>query len=299
MQKGFSVIYVVVGILVIGLVAGGAYWLGTAKNQYNTQTQHTTTTNQTKTQSSPVPTATSTQTDTIPQKNTVYLGTYQGIDTIFITNNELGKYSEGGVVKFSSYMGSWKLSAGVAQYPSDYRDLQNPKKILVLQSEVLQNNNFLLTDNKKFIHISIMLTTKTSNPYPDNLANYVYRVNLDNLQSEKLWTHDMSPNKYKGAGGATEINKISSDNNFLVLAIYDCFACEGTEVGLIIINTQTKAEKYLPKIGNVQFHLQDGTFTYQNLAPTKEPCQNAPGCDSDNTRTVYKPSGQVFTEKLP
>lgn len=299
MQKGFSVVYVVVGILVIGLVAGGAYWFGTAKNQYNPQIQQITTTNPTKTQSSSVPTSTSTQVDAIPQENTVYLGTYQGIDTIFITNNELGKYYEGGVEKFSSYKGSWRLSSGAGQYPSDYKDLQNPKRILVLQSEVLQDNNFLLTDDKKFIYLSIMLKTKTSNPYPDNVTNHVYRVNLDNLQSEELWTHDMSPNKYKGAGGATTINKTSSDNSFLVLSIYDCFACEGTEAGLIIINIRTKAEKYFPKIGNIQFNLQGGTFTYQNLAPTKEPCQNGPGCDSDNTRTVYKPSGQVFTEKLP
>lgn len=299
MQKGFTAVYILIGFFVLLIVTGGAYWFGTVKNQYNPQIQQTTTTNPTKTQSSPVPTSTSTQTDAIPQENTVYLGTYQGIDTIFITNNELGKYYEGGVEKFSSYKGSWRLSSGVGQYPSDYKDLQNPKRILVLQSEVLQDNNFLLTDDKKFIYLSIMLKTKTANPYPDNVTNHVYRVNLDNLQSEELWTHDMSPNKYKGAGGATTINKISPDNNFFVLSIYNCFACEGTEAGLIIINTQTKAEKYFPKIGNVQFNLQDGTFTYQNLAPTKEPCQNGPGCDSDNTRTVYKPSGQVFTEKLP
>lgn len=299
MQRGFTATYLLIGFLVLALVAGSAYWLGTVRNQYNPQIQQTT--NQTKTQSSSFPTSSSTQADMVPQENTVYLGTYQGVDAIFITNKELGKYYEGeeGVEKFSPYKGSWRFPQGLGQYPSDYKDLQNPKRILVLQSEVLQDNNFLLSDNKKFIYLSIMLETKTANIYPDNVTNHIYRVNLDNLQSEELWTHDMSPNKYKGAGGATTINKISSDNNFFVLSIHDCYACEGTEAGLIIINTQTKAEKYFPKIGNVQFNLQDGSFTYQNLAPTKEPCQYGPGCDSDNTRTVYKPSGQVFTEKLP
>ncbi len=147
-----------------------------------------------------------------------------------------------------------------------------------------------------------MLKTKPSNPYPDNLTNHVYRVNLDNLKSEESWVHDMSPNKnkYKGAGGATTANKVSPDNNFLVLSMDDCFACEGAEAGLIIINIQTKTEKYFPKIGNVQFNLQDNAFTYQKLTPFKEPCgEPGPGCNPDNTRTVYKPFGQVYTEKLP
>ncbi len=89
MQRGFTSIYLVVGLLVFVLVAGGAYWLRTVKNQNNSLVQQTVT-NQTKPQSSPIPTPI--QTDTIPQENTVYLGTYREIETIFITNKELGKY---------------------------------------------------------------------------------------------------------------------------------------------------------------------------------------------------------------
>lgn len=292
-QKGLSPIII---LLIIAVIAIGAFYLGKSYNKPSIE--QTTQSTETSSEENGNQTVEITN-DSIPKPNTIYLGAYQGKEVAFVTNKELGKYYEEDTEKFSEYKGSWVLSSDIHQAPTDFKDLQNPRRILSLSSDVQQINNFKLSEDKKFIYLSIMLKTKTTNPYPDNVTNHIYRVNFSTLKDEELWVHDMSPEKYKNAAGATTSNKISSDNNYLVLSIYGCYACESSEAGLIILNNQTKKEKYFEKIGNVQFNLNEKTFTYQKLAPFKEPCDFGPGCDNDNTRTVYKPSGEVFTETLP
>lgn len=84
------------------------------------------------------------------------------------------------------------------------------------------------------------------------------------------------------------------------MLIGDCYACGGhTPTKTVILNIATRNEKYMEGIGDIQFNLQSNTFTYKKLAPFKEPCEPSLDCDNDGTKTVMKPSGQVFTEKLP
>lgn len=300
MQKGFAALYILVGLLILALVAGGAYWLGTSKNSASsTQNQQVANTAQPNASSTSVPNLSNTPPDVTPQANVLYLGTYESGEAIFVTNSKLSEYFEAGVKKTNPSIGTLQKIDGSGLRPFDYKNLKNPKKVLTLSSNVKQINNLKSSEDKGFIYLSIMLETKTSNPYPDNLTNHIYRINLNNLTADDIWSHDMSPNKYPGAGGAAYVKGFSADNNYLVLSLFGCYACEGSEVGELVLNNKTKNEKYYEKIGNVQFNLSDGTFTYQKLAPFKEPCDPSPGCDSDNTRIVYKPSGQVFTEKLP
>lgn len=300
MQKGFTALFILVGLVILIVVVAGAYWLEISKNQLNpSQNQQVTSTAQPTTPSTPGSSTTNSQLDVIPQANVLYLGIYEGMEAIFVTNSKLSEYFEGGVKKTSPSTGTLVKLEGGGLSPFDYKNLKNPKKLLALTTNVQQINNLKLGENKMFIYLSIMLETKTSNLYPDNLTNHIYRINLNNLTSDDLWSHDLSPNKYKGASGAAYVKGFSTDNNYLVLSVFGCYACEGSEAGELVLNNQTKDEKYYEKIGNVQFNLSEGTFTYQKLAPFKEPCDPSPGCDSDNTRTVYKPSGQVFTEKLP
>jgi hypothetical protein len=279
---------------------GGAYWLGMSRNQTNpSQSQQVTSTINPQVSSTPSSNPANSQPDVVPQSNVFYLGNYDGSEAIFVTNSKLSEYFEAGVKKTSPSIGMLQKFDGSGLSPFDYKNLKTPKKILTLSYNVQQINNLKLSSDRSFVYLSIMLETKTSNLYPDNLTNHIYRINLNKLTSDDLWSHDMSPNKYKGAGGAAYVKSISKDNNNLVLSIFGCYACEGREAGELILNNQTKNEKYHEKIGNVQFNLNGGAFTYQKLAPFKEPCDLGPGCDSDNTRTVYKPSGQVFTEQLP
>lgn len=292
-QKGLSPIII---ILIITVIAVGAFYFG---RTYNKPTiEQITTSTETSLEKNDNRTLEAT-TDSVPKPNTIYLGTYQNKEVLFVTNREHGKYYEEGVEKFSEYKGSWMLSSDIHQAPTDYKDLQNSKRLLSLIHDVMQIQNFKLSDDKKFVYLSLILKTKTQNQYPENATNHIYRVNLDTLTDEELWVHEMSLEKYKNVAGATTINKISPDNNYLVLSIYGCYACGSSEAGLIILNNQTKKDKYFEKIGNVQFNLDEKTFTYQKLAPFKEPCDFGQGCDNDNTRTVYKPDGEIFTEALP
>lgn len=298
MQKGFTVLYILVGLVILVVVVAGAYWLGISKNQLSpSQNQQVTGTVQPTITSGP--NTTNSQLDIIPQANVLYIGTYEGVEAIFVTNSKLSEYFEAGVKKTNPSIGTLQKLEGSGLSPFDYKNLKDPKKILVLSNNVQQINNLKLSKDRISVYLSIMLETKTSNLYPDNLTNHIYGINLSNLISNDLWSHDLSPNKYKGASGAAYVKAVSDDNNYLVLSVFGCYACEGSEVGELVLNNQTKNEKYYEKIGNVQFNPSEGTFTYQKLAPFKEPCDPSPGCDSDNTRTVYKPSGQVFTEKLP
>ena len=60
------------------------------------------------------------------------------------------------------------------------------------------------------------------------------------------------------------------------------------------------------KVGNVVFvagwfkldNLENDSLTYHKLSPLKEACEPSPDCDNGQ-RTVYKPSGAVYTDKLP
>lgn len=300
-QKGFAPLILLIGLIIIIGIVGGTYYLETIKNHSSTQNLQPTLIPQASTLSSSVPTSTAPQTDAIPQENTIYLGKVNGIDAVFFTNKKNQQYFEPGAIpKTSPNVGALEKVDGTGNQPFEYNKLQNPRKILTVSSNIQQVNNLKFDNNRTFLYLSLMLETNTTNQYPNNLTNHIYKINLDTLASEDLWSHDMWVNKYKGADGAAYMKEITPDNSYLVLSIDNCFACSGVEAGLLILNNQTKNEKYFKSIGNIQFNLNDGTFTYQKLFPVKEPCSEpGPECDSDNTRTVYKPSGQVYTEKLP
>lgn len=298
MQRGFSAIYVLVVILMIGVTGGGFYWLGTQKNYPTNKIQQIDKASSVETIPSSLVTSTSTP-NLVSQENAIYLGTYKGLNALFFTNKTKQEYtSPDRTRKIDPNIGSLTTQDGIRRSPFNYNDLQDSKKIFIVPFNIQQINNFKFSDNKKILYISLMLETKTANRYPDNLENYIYKIDLDNLTYVNLWVYDLSLNKYKGANGSALVKQASSDNNYLVLSIFNCFACEGSEAGLLILNNQTKNEKYFSRIGNIQFNLSEGIFTYQKTAPFKEPCDD-PACGSDGTWTVYKPSGDTFTEKLP
>lgn len=293
-QAGFTVVLgLLIVIIVCGLLFAGYYLGRSSLSSENSNSQ----TPQEKTEE----TSLSQEPDKTPMPNALYLGKFKGEDSVFVTNSDLGKYHIDGVAKFSENIGSVTSIMGYGESPVDYKSLQNPQKILSLSFDVLQINNIKFTDNKKYIYLSIMLVTMPSKQYPDDVTNHIYRVDLNNFKSEELWSHDMSPDKYKNAGGATYIREVSSDNNFFASDIAQCFACDGGKAGMIVVNTQTKKEKYFEDIGNIKFDLDKKIFTYQKLAPFKEDCgpESGQGCDENNERTLLKPSGQTYSEALP
>jgi hypothetical protein len=244
-----------------------------------------------------IPSVTQT-TDVIPVENSLYLGTYNGNEAIFLTDKEKQKYYEpGGIAKTSPYIGELRMIAGGGYTPFDYKKLLNPRKIYSETTETIQEvNSFTLNDTKSIMYISLNNPIVGSS-YPD-LTNKIFQIQLSDLSSKEIWSNRLGADKYGKAKGAAYINHVVNDA-YVTLTILNCYACEGAPAGMIILNITTKAEKYYEAIGDLQVNLQNHIFTYKKLAPFKEPCEAGPGCDSDGQRTVYKPDGQSYTDNLP
>lgn len=234
---------------------------------------------------------------TLPEINTLYFGENEGEDALFVTSPSLQKFFEGGIEKTSPTIGMLRTQTS-GESPYDFKNLVKPKKLITIKGDVDLINNFLLSADGKTMFVSLMLRTASTVPYPQNVNNVIFKINLDNSSGEEIWRYDLSQGKYGTARGATLIEKVASDNNFIVLNLMECYGCEPTLAGQIILNTETEKEKYFDDIGNVLFQLNEGKFTYQKLEPQEESCGAGPGCDNGK-RTVYKPSGETFAEDLP
>lgn len=252
-----------------------------------------------------IPTKTPATTDVsnaIPLKNNLYLGIYQGEDALFLTTDYLSGYFEKGIKKTSQTIGQLTFMNGGARHPIDYSKLENPKRIFPATEKVGHANNFAFNDEKSFIYVSLN--------YRDNPAwqtSKLYQINLNNLASEELWVHDVGDDKYASddpytSKGDAVVEKVFNDE-YLTLGIYSCDGCESLYPrGIVLLNIQTKKEKYLGYVGDIKIDLSANTVSYKKINSFKEPCQPSTGefdtCDAGQ-RTVYKPSGQVFTQKLP
>lgn len=295
-KKMIMVLGIIIALFIFGI---GGYFLGANKDQPTFQNNQNTTSPTTVEKTSPTSAITQAP-DSIPQENILYLGTYEGVDALFFTNKQKQEYLEPGAVKKTSpYIGALKRIDGIGTHPFDYKKLINPKRVaLNIGSPIFSVESLKLNNTKTILYISLNLEAKASAQYPDNLVNKVYQVMLSSLSSNEIWSNDVGSSKYTGKGVAY-IDQIAEDK-FVSMLIGDCYACGGhTPTKTVILNIAIRSEKYMEGIGDIQFSLQSNTFAYKKLVPFKEPCEPSPGCDSDGTRTVMKPSGQVFSEKLP
>ena len=91
------------------------------------------------------------------------------------------------------------------------------------------------------------------------------------------------------------------NDNYVILDILNCYGCEPSSAGNIIINIESGDDKYVKGASIMRANLANNTFSYQNLEIVKEPCQDGDliNCDRNNMMDVRKPSGEIFSEKLP
>lgn len=229
--------------------------------------------------------------DAVPQVNTLYWGTYQGRNNLFITNSRLNKYYDGGVEKTSPMIGMI-----VGRSPIDYKNLSEPKRVLSIDEAEdivsIQNFNF----QKNTLYVVLNSTTTPSNSYPD-ITQKAYKVNLTNLSNNEIWSHQIGSETYPKAGPAT-IDQVMADK-YIIFSLGICYACEGFDPhGSVVLNIETGKEKYLGEVDNFQFDLNTNSISYQNLHAFEESCEPGMGCDNGK-KTVYKPSGETATETLP
>lgn len=295
-QKGNFLL--IIGVIVLVLVIGvGAYYFGTKQTQQTPTISQTTPTG-TEVKTLPTASTPSQIPDTVPQVNSVYLGSYQGKEALFLTNTQLQEYYEAGVKKTSPYIGELRILDGIGKEPFDYKELQNPKRIFTDTSGTIMDIGWPKFNNtKSYLYISANFQGTNPNKYP-NITTKIYQINLNDLSSKQLWTGEIGSDKYEQKGGAG-ISQVV-DDKYIVLQIGVCYACEGFDpAGVVIVNVANDKEKYLGAVGDLQFDLNNNTVSYKKLTPFKESCEPSPGCDNDGKRTVYKPSGQVMTNNLP
>ena len=156
-------------------------------------------------------------------------------------------------------------------------------------------SNFAFDSKKSTLYVVLDFEDPSGN-YP-KIVQKAYKINLSSLEKEQLWLHKIGDDKYP-EGGPAGIDKVI-DNKYLIFWLGICYNCGGFDPhGSVLLNIETKQEKYLGKVGNFNFDLSNNIVTYQNLTPFDEACNSGPGC-LDGERTIYKPSGQIYTETLP
>ena len=129
------------------------------------------------------------------------------------------------------------------------------------------------------------------------MLNSLLQIDMNGSSAKEIWTNNIGSKKYPKAEGATYLEQVA-DDKYVAFSIDDCYACSGSPVGTIILNINTKNEKYYEMIGDLQFNLEANSLSYKKLSPFQEPCEPGPSCDNGQ-RKVMKPAGQTFTENLP
>lgn len=274
--------WLIIGTLcVFALIAlVGVYLLGkksAENNSANNSNFISPTISQTNISPEPMP-------DTIPQSGAIYLATYQGKNVIFFRS----------VSSKGEYIGEIRNEDGSGNTDIDYRNLEKPIRVSLTSglAGFESVNDFVLEGKEVYLDI---LIENSSSTYP-NLDNIVYKISLKNNSSTEIWRNQVGSSKYSGVKGASYLDQASG--NYIVINLVNCYACEGSEVGKVILNIVTKKEAYLEDIGNVKINASANTFTYQKLGETKEACEPSPGCN-DGERTFMKPMGETLSAKLP
>lgn len=222
----------------------------------------------------------------VPETNTLYLGTYNGKEVVFLLTEQ----------KANSNIGWLQTSESGADTAFDFKKLQNPKKIFSSSKKIHSINSFALNQSKTVAYVVVNYGVDLNGPQP-GLTNTIIQTKLNTMTTSEIWSNEIGSKKYEGGGGAAYLDMVVGDK-FLTFWIASCYACEGGPAGTVVLNINSKREKYFQDIGNIQFEIASNTFSYQKLAPFQEPCDPSPGCDNGQ-RTVMKPTGQIFTENLP
>jgi hypothetical protein len=229
-------------------------------------------------------TAVASKNNIVPENNTIYFGKYEGQEALFLNNQ----------VIFSDRK---KNKAGY------FGNLENTVKILSGLFYVHGYENFLTDSTKEYLYLPVIYQKEKDNF--DNLVNKILQVKLSDLSVKELWSNPLGSMKYpckecgRNIRGGATLSQIT--DKYLVFDLFSGFESDGMFAGTIILNINSKVEKYHEMITNVRINLKENSYSFEKLMPQKETCevQNDYGCDENGQRDVYKPTGEIFTNALP
>lgn len=230
-----------------------------------------------------------------PEPNHLYLATLSGERVLFVTNAALQRvYDTSGVQTSDPYVGLAIGESGNGVQPVDFRELDRPLSIYASQREVT-SVQFRFDAARRLVYASLGYPGRNrAHAY----LNQVIAVDLDDLSSRLLWTHEDGDQRYPGFDGGAVVDEVVG--HIAVLRLFNCYACEPFPPhAIILLNTTTGGELYLGVVGDVQIDVESTMVTYRNLGQSQVPCEPSPGCDNDGYRVLYEPVGDALEARLP
>lgn len=246
--------------------------------------------------------ATPTPAQFVPEIQVVYYGLAGEKMGYFVTNKEMQKYTARGSSALNAYKGQVLFEDGSYEMNFDFREMKDPK--VVMKTDDILINGVLpaigdFRRNEKTGMLYLIFHTVGSNPKLQvNIADVLYRVDLYYGRVRRVFTHQLYGNLAQK--GPMHIESIWHDD-YAILKIDNCITCTNKDpYHWAIVNVNTYNSRYLGTVTDIREDVVKGNVNYRQLVAVKESCSaGETGCDELGEKTVYKPSAQSMSQKLP
>src|SRR3990167_1124582 len=149
------------------------------------------------------------------QESTIYLGSYNNEDVLYFSN---GSNSNSGTVVMKN---------GSSVKNVYFTSLDGVSALYTIPGNLNSITNFVFTEDKNLIFVSLVTDDARLGNYPDNLVNKIHRISMVNLTGAEVWSSNFKSNKFN-ANGASRIDAIGG-NVYLVASILKCLSCASSD----------------------------------------------------------------------
>lgn len=302
-EKGFAHL-ILLFIVVLAAIGGIVYWNVKNKSNSSIFDQYPNVAyvspNPTNYNYSPTPTLELkseplSDTQSAPKTNTLYYGLFKGNKSFFLSNgnDQKEKWSIKDGYDTSPYHGHAIVFGQQYEAAINFKDFQNGKVVQVPMDINSAGAMAVNSGDYTYVHVGHFENTLDNFDY----KSWIIKVDLNSLTSEIV-----KENETGHVGSPPNDLEAVWADKYLVFTTWPCGECDAREpAGKTIYNIFDKQRTFKEKVGNLKFDLSNNTFSYQKLSAFREKCDGNSGymCEEDGTYTVMKPSGQVYTEKLP
>ena len=213
-----------------------------------------------------------------PIPNTIYLVDYEGQPGLFLSRNhpEVSSSSEGTLI----------LEQG--QKSASFLDFKAPRKLLTFTTDRVEGiSPFIKGSDSQVIYLSVGMIKSDHSEY-----ELVYKIDLDTLKATVIWKKGLAYSPSNDAKGNVLINQVKEP--YIELSILPCSGCSPCPpYGVLILNMETGAKKFLGTAGNVEIDLSQNLVSYQMLT-IDYACDVVGICPC-----ATKETGLFLTEPLP
>lgn len=214
-----------------------------------------------------------------PLTNSVYFGTAEGKNVIFVTESYQQNLFTTVGFESSPYLGSLYFEIGYQISVFNFLNLKDPQLLFSFPDLIQWWPVKYDLDQGERKYLSGIITRNT---FP-KILSFVYVVDLKTGDYQEIWTGEPA-------------QLLFVYNEYLEISILSCYFCDrAPHPKTLIVNTVTGKTLELGEVGNVIVDVDDKTVRFQYLAPVEVPCVEDIQC----LGVQYDPAGDVFVEILP